>query len=243
MLTPEQAILLVADTHADQWKGLIRQADAAVRIECVPTMRAVPDSAATVSISVLCLDGMLAAQNSLLFIEEMIAGAKLKSHTPVVLLTSDATIAARYKAHSSIGRVLLCRSSQDHDAFVAEFRSLLAQSRMQAQLQLFAAALEGTANGLIVVDAHSDEQPILYANAAFTQLTGYSNTEVVGRNCRFLQGADTDAAVVKEFRAALQAGREHTAELINYRKDGTPFWNRLSVRPLNGPDGAIQYFV
>jgi PAS domain S-box-containing protein len=173
----------------------------------------------------------------------MIAGANLKPHTPIVLLTSDPTIAARYKSHSSIGHILLCRSSQDHDAFVAGFRSLLVQARMQSQLQLFAAALQGTVNGLIVVDAHSSEYPILYANEAFTHLTGYSNVEVLGRNCRFLQGPETDATVVKEFRVALQSGSEHTAEFINYRKDGTPFWNRLSIRPLSGADGAIQYFV
>jgi len=243
MLSTEIAALLVADAQADQWTQLIAQADSAVRVECVASMRVVPAHVNTASIGVLCLDGMLAAQNSLAFIEEMTAHANTDSRMPVVLLTADAEIAARYRTQACISLVLLCRTAAEHAACVAELRSLLMQTRMLSQLHLVTAALEGTASGLVVVDAQGHDQPIVYANAAFTQLTGYSNQEVLGNNCRFLQGADTDCATLHELRDALIAGSEFTGELINYRKDGTPFWNRVAVRPVNRVAGKVQYFV
>ena len=150
MLSTEIAVLLVADAHADQWLQLIRQADASVHIECVPSIRDVPERIASASFGVLCLDGVLTTQNSLPFVEELIANANLPSHAPIILLTSDAEIAARYKSQSCVTQVLLCRSPAEHAVCVAEFRSLLAQSRLQSQLQLFAAALAGTSNGLMV---------------------------------------------------------------------------------------------
>jgi PAS domain S-box-containing protein len=243
MLNTELAVLLVADANVDQWLHLIRQADADVRVDCVPILKAVPEHAAALPIGVLCMDGALTAQNSVSFVEEMVTGAHLKPLTPIVLLTNDATIAERYRSQKCIGTVLLCRNDAERAACVAEFRALLMQTRMQAQLQLFAAALDGTANGLLVIDAHGKDALIVFANAAFSDITGYSNAEVLGHNMRLLYGADTSSETVAELNVALSEAREYSAELVTYRKDGTPFWNQLSVRPLRTTTGQLQYWV
>jgi PAS domain S-box-containing protein len=74
-------------------------------------------------------------------------------------------------------------------------------------------------------------------------MTGYDREEAVGRNCRFLQGSDTDPAAIEELRQAIDAGDPATVELKNYRKDGDPFWNRVSISPLRDDDGEISYWI
>lgn len=85
-------------------------------------------------------------------------------------------------------------------------------------------------------------QPIVLANQAFLKLTGYSSDEVLGRNCRFLQGAGTSPAAVSEIKAALSEEREVSVELLNYRKDGTPFWNLLHFSPTHDDEGRLIYY-
>jgi len=76
----------------------------------------------------------------------------------------------------------------------------------------------------------------VYVNDAFTRLTGYSREDCLGRNCRFLQGPGTDAAALDRLRASLAAQRDCQVELLNYRKDGTPFWNLLSITHVWQPE-------
>ncbi|MEG5057637.1 EAL domain-containing protein [Microcoleus sp. A2-C5] len=104
-------------------------------------------------------------------------------------------------------------------------------------------ALAATSSGIIIADAIAPGCPILYCNRAFERLTGYSADEVLGRNCRFLQGPDTDRATVAKIRDALRQGREIQATIKNYRKDGTPFWNKLSLSPLRDDSGNLTHFV
>lgn len=106
----------------------------------------------------------------------------------------------------------------------------------------FAAAFQATRVAMIVTDADQPDNPILFANDAFLRLTGYGREEVIGRNCRFLQGADTDPVQVARIRAAIEAGQDIAAEVVNYRKDGSTFWNALYVSPVRGEDGAVSYF-
>lgn len=95
----------------------------------------------------------------------------------------------------------------------------------------------------IIVTSVSGDQPILYANQAFADLTGYGLDEVMGRNCRFLQGADTAPESVAELRDAIGQGRTVVIELLNYRKDGSAFWNQLHVHPILGTDGRPEYLL
>jgi PAS domain S-box-containing protein len=96
---------------------------------------------------------------------------------------------------------------------------------------------------LVLTDPSLADNPIVYVNDAFERATGYARGAVIGRNCRFLQGAETDRRTVARIRAALAAEEEITADILNYRADGTPFWNRLMIAPLYTPSGRIQYFL
>lgn len=104
-------------------------------------------------------------------------------------------------------------------------------------------ALSATAEGITIVDAQLPDRPLIYVNAGFERLTGYSSEDVVGRNCRFLQGAGTDAETITEIREAIQSARACSVEILNYRKDGTPFWNRLSITPVRDASGKVTHFI
>lgn len=99
----------------------------------------------------------------------------------------------------------------------------------QRLLELKDRALSSTAEGVTISDCRLRNNPIIYANEGFERITGYSISEVTGRNCKFLQGEGTDPAAIEEIRRGLRENRELTVEILNYRKDGTPFWNRLSI--------------
>jgi PAS domain S-box-containing protein len=104
-----------------------------------------------------------------------------------------------------------------------------------------AKGIEASSVGIIVTDA-TPAQAILYANDAFLRMTGYAREEVIGRNCRFLQGADTNKDVVHEIADALRERREVSAELLNYRKDGSTFWNLLYICPVCDDAGQVAYY-
>jgi PAS domain S-box-containing protein len=96
---------------------------------------------------------------------------------------------------------------------------------------------------LLLTDPSMPGHPIVYANRAFLKLTRYNLDEVIGRNCRFLQGSDTDPTAVQRIREAIADGLEIHQELLNYRKDGSPFWNELFMTPLTDEEGRITYFL
>lgn len=106
----------------------------------------------------------------------------------------------------------------------------------------FAAAIRATRMAMIVTDARQADNPIIFANAAFLGLTGYGRDEVIGRNCRFLQGPDTDPAVVDQLRDAIARGQDAAVDILNYRKDGSTFWNALYLSPVRDKAGEIAFF-
>ncbi|MFP5275180.1 PAS domain-containing sensor histidine kinase [Coleofasciculus sp.] len=97
--------------------------------------------------------------------------------------------------------------------------------------------------GIILSDASKPDMPIVYCNPAFETITGYSRKEVIGRNCHFLQGADTDPNGVEQIRQALRTQQDVKVVLRNYRKDGTPFWNELAISPIRDAKGHVIYFI
>lgn len=108
--------------------------------------------------------------------------------------------------------------------------------------ELSTAAFERTRMPMVLSDARQEDNPIVLANQAFLDLTGYTASEVVGRNCRFLQGAGTSLAAVAEVRLAVAAGKGINVELLNYKKDGTPFWNQLHLSPILDDEGDLAYY-
>lgn len=119
----------------------------------------------------------------------------------------------------------------------------LESERLNDQLQVLQRAMAISSEGITISDARRGDMPLIYVNAGFERLTGYSRQEVLNRNCRFLQGPDTPPEEVAKIRAALKEGRQYTGELLNYRKDGTPFWNRISLTPLRNREGRITHYV
>jgi len=106
----------------------------------------------------------------------------------------------------------------------------------------FAAAIRATRMAMLVADATQPDNPIIFANDAFLKLTGYERDEVIGRNCRMLQGPDTDRQAVEAIQKAIAAGEDIAIDLLNYRKDGSTFWNALYVSPVRNSAGEIVYF-
>jgi PAS domain S-box-containing protein len=97
--------------------------------------------------------------------------------------------------------------------------------------------------GVTIADATREDVPLVYVNEAFERLTGYSSAEALGRNCRFLQGPGTDPEAVDCLRRAIREREAVTLELRNYRRDGSPFWNRLEIAPVSDGDGEVSHFV
>ena len=103
-------------------------------------------------------------------------------------------------------------------------------------------AVERTRMPMVIADARQPDQPIVMANKAFLELSGYEAQEVLGRNCRFLQGPGTAPQDVAQVRAAILEGRDCNVELLNYRKDGSSFWNQLNLSPIRDDQGRLLYW-
>jgi PAS domain S-box-containing protein len=104
-------------------------------------------------------------------------------------------------------------------------------------------ALASVSDGVLITDPNQADNPIIYSNPAFARITGYQPDQIVGKNCRFLQGPDTDPQTVAQIRSCIAERREVKATLLNYRKDGQPFWNELKISPVFSDEGNLLYFV
>ena len=111
------------------------------------------------------------------------------------------------------------------------------------KLRLLERAVTASTNSIVISDPNQPDDPLVYINPAFEETTGYTAEEAVGRNCRFLQGEDRDQPALGELRAAVHEGRHCTVVLRNYRKDGTPFYNELSIYPVRDEEGRVTNFV
>ncbi|WP_272913249.1 hybrid sensor histidine kinase/response regulator [Methylobacterium sp. SyP6R] len=116
------------------------------------------------------------------------------------------------------------------------------QRTSAASTDLLFTAAEKTRMPQIITDPNQPDNPIVFANRAFQNLCGYDAAEVIGRNCRFLQGPDTDPADVAKVRDAIVARRDVVVEILNYHRDGTPFRNELYVSPVFDAEGQLRYF-
>ena len=110
-------------------------------------------------------------------------------------------------------------------------------------LMLRQAAIDSASSGIIITDPTKPDCPITYVNHGFTAVTGYTQEDSIGKNCRFLQGPNTDQDDVLLLREAIQAGEATRVTLLNYRKNGEPFWNDLQITPVRDEDGNLTNFV
>jgi PAS domain S-box-containing protein len=117
------------------------------------------------------------------------------------------------------------------------------RQKSEARLHVLDRAVGASSQGIIVADARLADVPVIYASPGCERLTGYPAEALVGKNCRMLQGPDTDPASRLELREAIGEGRSCTVELLNYRKDGTPFWNHVAISPVRDAGGRLTHFV
>jgi len=108
---------------------------------------------------------------------------------------------------------------------------------------IYLKAIESTRDGLIITEVKGKENPIVYTNPAFELLSGFSKSEILGKDCRFLQGAEIDQPEVAKIRTAIDNGESILVTLRNQRKDKTFFWNELSISPIKNDLGEVTHFI
>ncbi|XP_047969084.1 phototropin-2-like isoform X2 [Salvia hispanica] len=138
------------------------------------------------------------------------------------------------KARNSSERASASARSSGDSSFGTE------RPRASQELKDALATLQQT---FVVSDATKKDCPIMYASSGFFTMTGYSSKEVIGKNCRFLQGPDTDQNEVSKIRDAARNGTSYCGRLLNYKKDGTPFWNLLTITPIKDDKGKTIKFI
>ena len=127
--------------------------------------------------------------------------------------------------------------------FVIAHENITLRKARERLINLQARALDSSSDGILITRADGEDHPLVYVNRAFEEITGYGPEEVLGRDARFLQGDDTTQGGLSRLRAALRETREERVLLRNYRKDGTLFWNELSIYPLDEQDTGHRYLV
>lgn len=109
--------------------------------------------------------------------------------------------------------------------------------------ELLERVVNASIDGIVVAEREGNEHILIYANQGFERLTGYSAEEILYRDCRFLQNGDNQQPGLDRLRDALAAGRPCQEVIRNYRKDGTMFWNELSITPVHNDDDQLLYFI
>jgi two-component system, cell cycle sensor histidine kinase and response regulator CckA len=115
--------------------------------------------------------------------------------------------------------------------------------RDQSELKMLERAIHASSQGIIITDPNRIDNPIVYVSPGFERLTGYSAEEVKGRNCRFLQGPETNPEAVSVIRKAIHSTSTCNIEILNYRKDGSSFWNHLHMSPVINENGRLIHFI
>lgn len=115
--------------------------------------------------------------------------------------------------------------------------------RDQEQLQILERSVEASVNGIVIADARQQGYPLVYVNPAFQRITGYSAAEMLGNNCKVLQGEGTDSRAIEQIRNCLKKERDVQTIIRNYRKDGTPFWNDLYIAPVRDKNGVLTHYI
>lgn len=172
----------------------------------------------------------------------------LESLQQSVALLRDENEMLRRSIRQHLGDVqadTLLRSREEEE----DFDGLLASSQGIANKVLddpdfsFIKALQTAEQNFVVSDPHLPDNPIVYASQGFLNLTGYTQEQVLGRNCRFVQGPETDPFQVDRIRQAIADGNDVSVCLLNYRADGSTFWNQFFIAALRDADGEVTNFV
>jgi PAS domain S-box-containing protein len=124
-----------------------------------------------------------------------------------------------------------------------EFSNTLLLNNIEGQGQLLIAAIGASISGIIITDCQQEDYPIVFCNKAFEEMTGYDQSEILGRNCRFLQAEDREQIGRYKLQEAIASQTECHVELVNYRKDGTMFFNELYIAPIRNNQGQVTHYI
>lgn len=170
--------------------------------------------------------------------------------TPVIVLTGSEHSERHIEVLEAGASDYLWKDSTDAALLERSIRYVIDQARTMQHLRntagqntLMATVIHNMRSGVVITDPALPDNPIVYVNPGFTALTGYSSQEAIGRNCRFLQGPDTDPATLQEIREAISNSECFSGLLVNYRKDGSTFWNGLVIQPIFNDKGQLSHFV
>ena len=136
--------------------------------------------------------------------------------------------------------MLAAFDSTGHSVLRVAVTDITKQMIAEERHHLSTAALKSISQGVIIT---GPDLLIVSSNPAFTSITGYSQQEILGENCRFLRGPNTDPITVAAIRLSIKSAKEFYGVILNYRKDGTPFWNDLSISPVRDADGRLTHFI
>ncbi len=152
-------------------------------------------------------------------------------HKEGTAIWAQATLSATLKSDGQV------------DYLMAVIEDISARKKLQSMLHLSNRALESSGNGVVISDATDSDHKVIFANSAFTRITGYGLDEIIGRNCRFLQKDDTEQIEIMTIREALLNRQEIHTVVRNYRKNGELFWNELTISPVPDEVGNITHFI
>jgi len=176
--------------------------------------------------------------------EETIARVgEIPSDVAVVMLTGGPSEAFELDALRRGAEEFLDKNEVDAGRLERCLDHVTQRHAIRRKLELTRRAVDAAGEGVVISDARREDAPIIFANEAFLEMTGYEEDEILGRNCRFLQCEETDQRRVAEIREALEAEEPVTVELLNARKEGTRFWNHLSISPVRDETGQLTHFV
>ncbi|MFC7043964.1 PAS domain-containing protein [Halonotius sp. GCM10025705] len=145
--------------------------------------------------------------------------------------------------HGSACQIVMVTSPVEWNETMMLQTTLLDISQQLAVEPLFERAMNAAPVGITIADANKSDEPLVYVSEEFAKLTGYSEEEVLGQNCRLLQGEGTEEEPVAKMRAAIDAKESVSVVLRNYRADGSMFWNRVTIIPITGKDATVTHFL
>ncbi len=167
----------------------------------------------------------------------------IRSFIGVPVVLSDGTFYGTLCAVDPEPRTLNHQQSNLLAVLARLVATQIERQQVEEELRLRDRAIAASNNGIVITDPTLPDNPIVYANEGFLRTTGYGADEIVGRNCRFLQGQDRDQPGLNEVREAIQEGRECRVVLRNYKKDTTLFWNELSISPVYDEAGRLTNYI
>ena len=178
-------------------------------------------------------------------IELLAAVREFDEYLPVILFTGSGSeeVASEAITAGVTDYLRKGRGTNQYELLTNQITNAVSGYRNRRELERKNAAMEEAPVGITITDPAKTDNPIVYANRTFTELTGYTQSDIIGHNCRFLQGERTRQEPVDEMRAAIDAREPVSVDVRNYRRDGTMFWNEVTIAPVSGGGRSEPYFV